>query len=253
MTTVDFLVEVLSIPTKTFREDLMIEYIKNYLKTNNISFYVKDRNIYATKGNGPHLLSVCHTDTVHDIVDRINVESFYGFNAQNEKKMALRALDDNNQPIGIGGDDKCGVFACLTLLTKIDNIKAAFFAAEEVGCIGSKNCDTTFLNDVVSIIQFDGPENYMITETCYGSYLFSRDSDWFKTVEPILLEHMPVVSYMNHPYTDVWALKKLKPEIPSINVSVGYYKYHTKQEFVIIEDVFNAVKLGINFFNKLKH
>jgi hypothetical protein len=35
------------------------------------------------------------------------------------------------KPTGIGGDDKCGVYACLELLKELPNLKAAFFVSEE--------------------------------------------------------------------------------------------------------------------------
>jgi hypothetical protein len=35
---IDFLKDVLSVPTQTYKEDLMIEYLTNWLTENNISF-----------------------------------------------------------------------------------------------------------------------------------------------------------------------------------------------------------------------
>ena len=42
--------EVLSVPTVTYKEDLMVEFIKNWLSENNIEHYVDEhKNVYATK------------------------------------------------------------------------------------------------------------------------------------------------------------------------------------------------------------
>ncbi len=48
---VDFLKKVLSIPTKSFKEDLMIEFLVEYLTEKKHNFQVDDfGNVYVTKG-----------------------------------------------------------------------------------------------------------------------------------------------------------------------------------------------------------
>jgi len=48
---VDFLKKVLSIPTKSFKEDLMIEFLVEYLTEKKHNFKVDDfGNVYVTKG-----------------------------------------------------------------------------------------------------------------------------------------------------------------------------------------------------------
>ena len=49
--------------------------------------------------------------------------------------------------------------------------------------------------------------------------------------------------YMVHPYTDVYALRN-KFDFSCINFSIGYYNYHTANEYVVVEDVFNGIKMG---------
>jgi acetylornithine deacetylase/succinyl-diaminopimelate desuccinylase-like protein len=39
------------------------------------------------------------------------------------------------------------------------------------------------------------------------------------------------------------ALKK-KFDFSCINFAIGYYDYHTKNEYVVIEDVYNGIKTG---------
>jgi di/tripeptidase len=85
--------EVLSVPTKTYNEGLMVEFIKNWLTKNNIEYYTdKINNIYATKKesdsvvNEPNFYFPCvvsHTDTVHEI-NKINIVEEYLPNAQGE-------------------------------------------------------------------------------------------------------------------------------------------------------------------------
>jgi di/tripeptidase len=244
--------EVLSVPTKTYQEQRMVEFLVNWLTENNIDHYVDDKmNVYATKQETSELPEdfyfpcvISHTDTVHNI-DTINIEEMMLPNAQGEIKPSLKAYNDSNLPTGIGGDDKCGVFACLTLLKELPNLKAAFFVSEETGCHGSRAADPQFFKNVGYGIQFDAPENWMITEKCFGQILFDRDSDFFQKVNEVLTEGMvnEDMQYMVHPYTDVYALRSLF-DFSCVNFSIGYYDYHTKNEYVVIEDVFNGIEMG---------
>jgi len=253
-----FLKEVLSIPTVTYREEFMIRFILDWLEENKIENYVDQRgNIYATKkisevdNDFYYPCVVSHTDTVHSIRHMIIREEQLP-NAQGELKLSLKAYDENGEPTGIGGDDKAGVFACLTLLKELPFLKAAFFVSEETGCHGSRNCDTKFFDNVGYAIQFDAPENWMVTETCSGQVMFDRDSDFFKSCDEVLTEnmHKDFIDYMVHPYTDVYALRS-KFDFSCINFSIGYYDYHSPDEYVVVEDVMNGIKMGRLMIEKL--
>ena len=255
----DLLKDVLSIPTQTYREELMILYITLWLRENNIEYYIDDNeNIYATKQESQDLPKdfyfpcvISHTDTVHKI-DTINVVEESLPNAQGELKLALKAYNNQGEPTGIGGDDKCGVFACLSLLKEMPYLKAAFFVSEETGCHGSKKADPEFFKNVGYAIQFDAPENWMITEKCFGQILFDRDTDFFKACDKVLTEGMVKsdMEYMVHPYTDVYALRS-KFDFACINFSIGYYDYHTANEYVVVEDVFNGIQMGKKMIEEL--
>ncbi len=259
MKDINLLKEVLSVPTKTYQEHRMVEFLVNWLTENNIEHFVDDKlNIYATKQETTDLPEdfylpcvISHTDTVHHI-DTINIKEMMLENAQGESKPALKAFDDNERPTGIGGDDKCGVFACLSLLKELPNIKAAFFASEETGCHGSKVADPKFFENVGYGIQFDAPENWMITEKCFGQMLFDRDTEFFEKIDKVLTEGMikKEMQYMVHPYTDVYALRT-KFDFACINFSIGYYDYHTRDEYVVIEDVFNGIEIGRKMISEL--
>ncbi len=256
---ISLLKEVLSVPTVTYKEDLMVSFLDNWLKENNIDYYIDEyKNVYATKQESLNLSEdfyfpcvISHTDTVHDI-DQINIREEELKNAQGELKLSLKAYNDLDKPTGIGGDDKCGVFACLTLLKELPNIKAAFFVSEETGCHGSKKAKEDFFKNVGYAIQFDAPENWMITEKCFGQVLFDRDSEFFEKCNEVLTEGMVEsdMNYMTHPYTDVYALRG-KFNFSCINFSIGYYDYHTKNEYVVVEDVFNGIEMGRKMIEKL--
>ena len=229
--------DVLSVPTKTYKEDLMVDFLKKWLTENNIDFFVDEfKNVYALKQESilipPDFYFPCvisHTDTVHNL-DTINIAEEYLPNAQGVNKLSYKAYNNFGHATGIGGDDKCG---------------AAFFVSEETGCHGSKKAKEEFFQNVGYAIQFDAPENWMITEKCFGQILFDRDSDFFSTVNKVLTEGMDneKMQYMVHPYTDVYALRG-KFDFSCINFSIGYYNYHTPNEYVVVEDVFNGIEMG---------
>lgn len=252
---IQFLKEVLSVPSKTYKEGLMVEFISVWLQQKNIPFYLDESlNIYATKQDNTDVeyfpCVVAHTDTVHNL-DSINIREEMLLNAQNTEKLSLKAYNDRGNPTGIGGDDKAGVFACLSLLDELPNLKAAFFVSEEVGCIGSGKANPEFFKNVGYVVEFDAPENWMVTEHCYGQQLFDRNSDFFEIVNKVLTKGMTDQrEYMIHPYTDVYALRGLF-DFQCINFSIGYYDYHTSNEYVVIEDVFNGIEMGREMINEL--
>lgn len=250
--------EVLSVPTKTYNEKLMIEFLVKWLSENDIPYYMDGfGNVYATKQEQqvsedfyfPCVVS--HTDTVHNI-DTINVREEQLRNAQGELKLSLKAYNNSGKPTGIGGDDKAGVFACLSLLKELPYLKAAFFVSEETGCHGSKKADPEFFENVGYAIQFDAPENWMITEKCFGQVLFDRESEFFNEVDSVLSKRMVKedMEYMVHPYTDVYALRS-KFDFACLNFSIGYYNYHTANEYVVVEDVQNGILMGKEIIEKL--
>ena len=253
-----FFKEILSIPSKTYQEELMMNYIENWLNENGIqNFRDSYGSIYATKKSSEvgddfyYPCVVSHTDTVHPMGDII-VKEEYLPNAQGRIKHSLKAYDQSDYPTGIGGDDKCGVYACLTLLKELPYLKAAFFVSEETGCQGSKRADKEFFKNVGYAIQFDAPENWMVTENCSGEVLFDRNSEFFTECDQVLKESMNQddMLYMVHPYTDVYALKSQFP-FSCINFSIGYYDYHTENEYVVLEDVENGIEMGRKMIERL--
>ena len=254
----ELLKNVLSVPTVTYHEERMVAFLVNWLTENNIEHFVDEHNnVYATKQESfllpenfyfPCVIS--HTDTVHGI-ESINIREEMLLNAQKELKLSYKAYNDEGNPTGIGGDDKCGVFACLSLLKELPNLKAAFFVSEETGCHGSLKASDDFFKNVGYGIQFDAPENWMITEKCFGQVLFDRNTEFFTSCDKVLTEGMKEeMRYMVHPYTDVYALRT-KFDFSCINFSIGYYNYHTRHEYVVVEDVFNGIDMGKKMIESL--
>ena len=251
----NLLKEVLSVPTKTYKEDLMIHFLTDWLEHNRIPFSIDvHKNIYVTKQTDENVkyfpCVVAHTDTVHEL-DTIIIHEETLPNDQGELKESLKAYNDLGQPTGIGGDDKCGVYACLELLKELPNVKAAFFVSEETGCHGSKNADSEFFDNVGYAIQFDAPGNWMVSEYLMGVQMFNRNDEFFKTCDEVLTESFEGRNkYESHPYTDLMSLRQ-KFDFSCINFAIGYYRYHTKHEYVVVEDVYNGIDAGKKIIEKL--
>ena len=250
----NLLKDVLSVPTKTYQEGLMVEFLVKYLTRNNYPHYLDDMgNIYVTKQTDEVEFFPCivsHTDTVHHI-DTINIREMMLPNEQGVVKPSLKAFNDSGEPTGIGGDDKCGVYACLELLKELPNLKVAFFVSEETGCHGSRNADPKFFETVGYAIQFDAPGNVMVSEYCMGVKLFERESDFFNKCDQALTEGFEGRNdYQSHPYTDVYALKQ-KFDFSCINFAIGYYNYHTRNEYVVVEDVYSGIETGKKMIERL--
>jgi putative aminopeptidase FrvX len=235
--------EILSIPSYSGNERKLVNFICEFLEKNKIPYKVDELfNIYCTKGDADiYPCVVAHTDTVHNN-NHIDVRTELKKNCRNVLKEAYKGYDAKGKPTGIGGDDKAGVFAFLTLLLELPALKAAFFVSEEIGCKGSKEADEAFFENVGYAIQFDAPFDYMVTEVSSGVPLFERRSEFFNKANNVLIEYI-IPEYGSHPFTDVYALKKLF-DFSCINLSIGYYEHHTANEYVILEDVENGIKIG---------
>lgn len=239
--------EVLAIPTYSRSEELMIEYVSKVMDEKGYDYRVDDiGNIYITKGVSENYpCFIAHTDTVHFVNKNLTVREVF-----EEGKTILSGYNhETNDPLGIGGDDKCGVFLCLEMLDKLDVVKVALFVSEEIGCIGSAKADPEFFKNVSYGIQYDSPEGDSMSMSLLGYNLFEKESDFGGKVAPLILEH-GIVYWERHPYTDVIQIVQ-KFNIPCLNLAAGYYRYHTKHEYVIVEDVENAFELGLKLVETL--
>lgn len=232
------LIEVLSVPSYSGKESRMTQYILDYCKKNNLSAYSDEYgNVYVTKGEAEYYpCVVSHIDTVHPITEM----------EIRDAGDVLFAMTPDNRRTGIGGDDKAGVFVCLEMLMETDVLKAAFFVAEEVGCLGSYLSDRNFFKNVGYAIQFDAPYHDWISHRSDGVQLFDIDSEFYQKIEPIFESDMRGYSRKclgNHPYTDVSALKRLY-DFACINYSVGYERMHSPHEIVVVSNVLSCLEMA---------
>ena len=184
---------LLSVPSKTYKEEKIVEYICSEIDNmSGVSFY-RDylQNIYITKGelmDGEfYPMFIAHTDTVHEMVPEIVVKEersskpfTYGKTFDSTEFDILKAYTPSGQPTGIGGDYKAGVFIALELLRILPKVKIGLFVSEETGCHGSQRCDVDSLKDVGYAVQFDAPGDHLITRICWGVKLYDDDGEFIK-------------------------------------------------------------------------
>jgi tripeptide aminopeptidase len=227
------LIDVLSIQTTSGNEFDMIAYIHKFCQENvpQAEVVIKDSNIYVTKGKSKtYPCIVAHTDTVHDIHKYYKVFDddgcIFAFNAETGKQ------------VGVGGDDKVGIWIALEMLMSQDIIKCAFFHSEEIGCIGSSQADMDWFKDVGYCLQADRRGNKDFVNSISGK-LFSKA--FSKAVAPILKHYG--YKETSGAITDVGQLAENGVGVCVANMSCGYYAPHSDEEVVEFVDASNCLDM----------
>lgn len=189
-------------------------FLYNYLKQKNMSPIYDDGFVYA-EGDIP-ILVVAHMDTVFD---------------EPPKNLRYNKYEDKiyNQFDGLGGDNRCGVYAIIQLLEK-HRPYVLFTEDEEIGCIGAlKAVEKLDKPDVKYIIEFDrkGKDDCVFYDCGNENFMDYIESFGFKTNYGTCSD----ISILG----SAW-------DIASVNLSSGYYNEHTKKEYII----FNQLQKTIN-------
>jgi len=223
----ELLMELYKISSPSKKEKDMIRFITNRLEALSISYEVdKYGNIYAKKGNSDlYPCIVAHTDEVHPKRSK-------GYEVIKIKDEIILGYDNNlKQIVGIGADDKNGIWICLKCLEEFEHLKCVFFMGEEVGCIGSNRANMAFFDDCRYVLQCDRKGNGDLITVISGVKLCSDDfindiniSEYGYTLQEGL-------------QTDVAILKQRGLEVSCVNISCGYYNPHTNEEYTRIIDI----------------
>ena len=249
-----FLKDVLSIPSISGNETMLRDYIIKFAHNNQIDYVLdKKGNLYLTKGSDKmtsgeyYPCVVSHIDTVHrSHIDLINEK--IRLDIVEDVKGNLIAYNPlTKEQTGVGGDDKCGVFVCLSLFLEMDVLKGAFFVEEEIGMLGSREACEEFFDNVGYAIQFDAPSANWITEVCSGIKIL--DETFKHKVKPVLKEG-GYTKFSNDPFTDVNQLSQ-KFDFNCLNLGCGYYEQHRDTEYVVVEEVEKSLNMGIKLITHL--
>ncbi|MCL1827526.1 MAG: hypothetical protein FWG20_05725 [Candidatus Cloacimonetes bacterium] len=227
------LLEIMKIQTVSRNQTEMANYIlKRLAKIESVDFECDMHgNIIATKGvSGDYICLCCHQDTVHPIRADYQI--------RHDKHIGeLYAVSGGTQ-VGIGGDDKCGVYAILNIIENCEKpVKVVFFADEEIGCIGSNNIDIEIFDDVSLLIGIDRRgDSDLITE--YHGDTISQEYRNF--IIPISKKYGYAETHGLT--TDVFTIqKRIGWGISAINVSCGFFNPHTDQEYIKISALYNCI------------
>ena len=180
-----------------------------------------DGFIYA---KGDDVLLTAHLDTVHEYNPwKIKVEKVKG------------GFTKISSPQGIGGDDRCGVYMIFNILENTDYRPSILFCEdEEIGGIGSeKFCKTEFIDELKELkffIELDRANAKDVVFYRCGNIEFQM----FVTETTSYDEAHGSFSDISHlsPATDV----------ASVNISCGYYKAHTLEEYVMFEEMLASIE-----------
>lgn len=217
----ELLIRLFQTPAISSNEKDMVDVVCDELDRINIEYSVdKMGNIYnLSKPNRP-LLSA-HLDTVQ---------------GDNDAKMAafVRIKEGYIKGNGvIGGDDKCGVYAILQTLNNGDEVNFVFSVQEEIGGYGASYF--TLMNDLSDI-----PYGLILDRRGSSDVICTQNEYGVKEFEDALLEVGKEFGFEKAMGT--WSDADVYSEYMSCaNISVGYYNAHTKDEFVILEELQNTI------------
>ena len=200
-------------------------------------------NVFIAKGQAEYYpCVVAHLDEVHQPGVR-NIQEADGI---------IFATNEKGERVGIGADDKNGIWIALRLLQKVDTLKVAFFVQEEKdgeqsGCRGSQACDLSWFNDVRYILQCDRKGNSDIVTYSEKSNTRLCNDDFIPAELRDPYGYVPV----HGGKTDVVALKQRGLKIPCCNLSCGYCNAHKPEEYTIVRDLLNAYRFTHHIINNL--
>jgi di/tripeptidase len=234
----DLLKRILAVPTCSRREHRMVDFLLEHVRQRGpelcgVATADSSKNVLIRKADIEPMPLVCaHIDSVFDWVE-VEIVQQDGL---------LVGFDRSGRQSGIGADDKCGILLCLELLERFDNIAVALFAQEEIGYIGAQNAKAEFFLNIGYAVEFDCPATGLVSYSAGGQRLFQNDGDFIRVAMPVL-ERFGFTNLQHHPFTDVTGLRKRFP-ISCLNVSCGYYGWHSDTEYVNIADVETSLTLA---------
>ena len=191
-------------------------YMKQYLESKGYQPICEDGFLYA-KGDVPVLL-VAHLDTVHA---RVCSE-------------IITQGGKISSPQGIGGDDRCGVFMIANIVKDM-HCSVVLCEDEEEGVVGAgKFAKTEYIKnlDVNYMIEFDrkGSDDAVFYSCGNNEFIdFILDNTGYKEA--------------TGSFTDISTLMPAS-KLCGVNLSCGYYKAHTLEEYVIPEEMMNTISVA---------
>lgn len=138
-----------------------------------------------------------------------------------------------SSPVGIGGDDRCGIYMAIKIAKQID-CSILFCEDEEVGSIGAGKFVKTELCESLK-----GKFRYIIEldrMNANDAVFYDDDNEEF--------HQFITKEYWKENYGSWSDICTLSPAlgISSVNLSCGYYKAHTTGEYVVLEEMEKSIE-----------
>ena len=240
----ELLKKLYSINSKSGNEAQIKEFILDYISDIDVKIeYDAFGNMFITKGCADIYPGItAHLDEVHHPTDRTIIEG----------EDLIYAVDSQGERVGLGADDKNGVWIILNLLHELPLLKAILFIEEErngelAGCRGSRACSLDKLNNINSLLAVDRKGGSEIVVVGKGDIPLCKRS----FVPQYLIEKYGY-ECVSGGRTDVVALKERGLTIPCCNISCGYYNAHKTDEFTKISELKNSYAFVKEWITLLK-
>lgn len=215
-------------------KDYLVDKLCNYYET----IYVDDGFIYV-KGINSNVLLTAHMDTVHEPRGLICTDIYEYYDRKNKRHIL-------SSPQGIGGDDRCGIYAILKVLETTDFRPYIIFCEdEEIGGVGSnKFCKTTLSNEVADEV------NFMIEIDRANA----NDAVFYEETNAEFQRYVMDVTGNKEAWGSFSDICHLSEDtlVSSFNISCGYYNAHTTDEYVVMEELNECIKKVIKLLETNK-
>jgi len=235
------LFKILSTQTASYDQKEMQRLIIDLCERAGASVEVdQSGNVLATKGTlqegQAYPCAVAHLDSVHEILpaDQYQVLEAGG------KAFAINP--ERVEFVGVGGDDKCGLYIAVQVLAHLNQAKAVFFVDEEVGCEGSHACSLDWFQDVGYLLQNDRRGSVDLARTICGLQVASQE---FQDVIQPLVPRYGRAWCDNGGLTDVYALAMRGLNLSVLNIACSYYRPHTDQEYIDIRELEATLRFNL--------
>lgn len=200
-------------------------------------------NVLAIKGDpqaGPVPCIAAHLDTVHQITGE-------GILPVEVRGSVLGVLPKSLEQCGIGGDDKCGLYAALHVMRALPACRVVLLVDEEVGCLGASAVDLAFFERAAFVLEADRRGGSDFVTAIAGTPLGSPE--WLEAVAPLYKARgfRAAAGAM----TDVQELRDRGVGVAVANLSAGYHNPHTDRETVNLRELANTVSLMLDICREM--
>ena len=197
------------------------EYLVEFMMKNDYDIKFGENYIFCVceSGNEKQVMLTAHLDTVQ--------------NPRGAQVIYVERKDNKHylwSPHGIGGDDRCGIVAIKRLIERGLRPTVLFCDKEEKGGLGSEEFCSDYVGklNLNCIIELDRKGNNDLV------FYDENNREWKE-----YLTKLTGWKEAGGSFSDICNLYDFG--CASVNLSVGYYKQHTTDEYIVLEDWENGI------------